>query len=545
MSSTSVLNEPIGIIGSGVAGLITAHVLLSDGFTDVTIITRDSSVGGTWARERVYPGLYINNVHGEYRFSGLDMPPPDKANENAGRLSGMDLCNYMERFSDTFLKGKAKFVLKTSVLNIHRDAPGQWRVRTRNLVDDQAGELNFSKIVLATGGCSNPKVPQALSPEAAERSGYKGMVIHTSQLASKLHDILEVVKPSKRDSDAEDEDTVLVIGGGKSAQDAAAKLTIEGRKVIMVFSRSDPFLASKTPLPIFIRKSRFLSVMFGHSRLNTRLERFLHQTAIGGTITRFIWKKIEESSLDAFDIPHDSPLRSTHSLFWGVRTSDEGKTRPTSFHTLAVSGNIEMIAPARAVGYLNDGESVSISTGRKVKPKVVILATGYQSSWTQLFTPDMARELGIGRHEPQTKVSGEWNYTSLSDPPAINPENHSWFTANAGYTNEVAAHWISSYFRGDSMRLPRRVDDAMQEAEAQAKWMKTRYPDSLSWINDSYSTTLDFWTWPQAADQLLEDMYLPSLRSGGNWLNWAFKVIDLQEIENLTAERQERRNIKA
>lgn len=40
----------------------------------------------------------------------------------------------------------------------------------------------------------------------------------------------------------------------------------------------------------------------------------------------------------------------------------------------------------------------------------------------------MARELGIGRHEPQTKVSGEWNYTSLSDPPAINPENHSWVT---------------------------------------------------------------------------------------------------------------------
>lgn len=55
-----VLQEPIGIIGAGVSGLISAHVLLKDGFTNITIISRDKSVGGTWARERVYPGLFIN-----------------------------------------------------------------------------------------------------------------------------------------------------------------------------------------------------------------------------------------------------------------------------------------------------------------------------------------------------------------------------------------------------------------------------------------------------------------------------------------------------
>ncbi|PPR00533.1 hypothetical protein CVT24_005507 [Panaeolus cyanescens] len=561
MISDPILNAPIGIIGSGAAGQINAHVLLRDGFTDVTIITRDSSVGGTWARERVYPGLFINNVHGEYRFSALDMPPPSQAKENAGRLSGMDLCNYMEKFSDTFLKGKAKIMFRTTVLNVHRDAPGEWRIKIQDLDSGEVGEKRFSKIVLATGGCSNPKIPHTLSPEAAERAGYKGVVIHSCQFAAKLDTILEAVKPSTGRGE-DDEDVVLVVGCGKSAQDAAVKLTIEGRKVIMVFSRSDPFLASKSALPDFIRKSRFLSIMFGYSQLNTRLERFLHQTTIGSTITRFIWKKIEESSLDAFDIPQDSPLRTTHKLFWGVRTSDEGKTRLTSFHSLAVAKSIEMIAPARVVGYLNDGESLSISTGRKIKPKAVVLATGYQSSWTDIFTPEMAGELGIRRHEPLTKVSAEWNYASLSDPPPTDPEHKTWvtsiyrglvpaknilhhdfaiagalFSANFGYTNEVAAHWIASYLRGDSMVMPRSVDEAMQEAETQSAWMKTRYPDSLSWINDSYSTSLDFWTWPQAADQLLDDMRLPSLRSGGNWFNWAFKIIDLKEIENLTMER--------
>jgi len=41
------------------------------------------------------------------------------------------------------------------------------------------------------------------------------------------------------------------------------------------------------------------------------------------------------------------------------------------------------------------------------------------------------------------------------------------------------------------------------------------------------------------ADELLEDMYLPSLQ---NWLNWIFKVIEPKEIENLTQERQARQS---
>lgn len=54
------LSEPIVILGAGVAGLITAHILLQDGFTNVTLISRDKTVGGVWARERIYPGLLIN-----------------------------------------------------------------------------------------------------------------------------------------------------------------------------------------------------------------------------------------------------------------------------------------------------------------------------------------------------------------------------------------------------------------------------------------------------------------------------------------------------
>jgi dimethylaniline monooxygenase (N-oxide forming) len=54
------LQQPIAVIGSGIAGLITAHILLQDGFVNVELLTRDKSVGGVWSKERVYPGLHIN-----------------------------------------------------------------------------------------------------------------------------------------------------------------------------------------------------------------------------------------------------------------------------------------------------------------------------------------------------------------------------------------------------------------------------------------------------------------------------------------------------
>lgn len=58
--STDPRDESIGIIGAGAAGLITAQTLLRDGFKNVQLLTRDKSVGGVWAAERVYPGLLIN-----------------------------------------------------------------------------------------------------------------------------------------------------------------------------------------------------------------------------------------------------------------------------------------------------------------------------------------------------------------------------------------------------------------------------------------------------------------------------------------------------
>jgi dimethylaniline monooxygenase (N-oxide forming) len=84
-------------------------------------------------------------------------------------------------------------------------------------------------------------------------------------------------------------------------------------------------------------------------------------------------------------ISQESPLRRTHSLFWNTRTNDEGIPHEGSFHALAVSGKISLVAPARVARFGDDGRSVILEDGYVIPAAAVILATGYESTWRPIF----------------------------------------------------------------------------------------------------------------------------------------------------------------
>lgn len=90
-------------------------------------------------------------MHGEYRFSALEMPPPSESAATGGRLSGLDLCNYMEKYYETFLKDKVVLRFNTEVLDISRDQHGTWLVRTEDLETGVTKTITYSRIILATG----------------------------------------------------------------------------------------------------------------------------------------------------------------------------------------------------------------------------------------------------------------------------------------------------------------------------------------------------------------------------------------------------------
>ena len=174
------------------------------------------------------------------------MPLPESAVTGDGRLRGLDICNYMEKFTDKFLIGKAKFHFETEVLNIERDGDGNWNVAVEDLLTKSLRTLTFSRIILATGvsrtnfetiylqyksphitkGCSNPKIPAEISQSAADKMQFHGIVLHSSQFATHLDKILEAVKPVCPNSGPDDGEVVLVVGGGKSAQELVTFICI-------------------------------------------------------------------------------------------------------------------------------------------------------------------------------------------------------------------------------------------------------------------------------------------------------------------------------
>ena len=105
-----------------------------------------------------------------------------------------------------------------------------------------------------------------------------------------------------------------------------------------------------------------------------------------------------------------------------MRTNDEGTGRKDGFHALVNEGKIELIAPARAAGFAADGKSVVLEDGRTIRAGAVVLATGFKSSWNDIFDERTMEDIGLGRHTTVLSVSeGDWAYASLPDSDASTP----------------------------------------------------------------------------------------------------------------------------
>ncbi len=68
-----------------------------------------------------------------------------------------------------------------------------------------------------------------------------------------------------------------------------------------------------------------------------------------------------------------------------MRLNDEGVKRDDSFFSLVNRKKISLVALAQVTGYDIDGRSLTLNNGTSVRADVVILATGYKSSWEHIF----------------------------------------------------------------------------------------------------------------------------------------------------------------
>jgi dimethylaniline monooxygenase (N-oxide forming) len=207
----------VGVIGAGVAGLVSAKVLQDDGF-DVTVFEKASTVGGVWSPSRAYAGLRTNNPRETYAFS--DFPHPAASDEfpTAGQVYA-----YLEAYAEHF-GVRRRVRLSTEVTSVSRrtsveDGPGAaFRVVTRPAGGTGAPATHlFHRVVVCNGVFSEPHMPQVPGSER-----FKGLRLHSSHVMD-TNDLR-----GRR---------VVVVGVGKSALDGATIAAQQGDSCLLVYRR--------------------------------------------------------------------------------------------------------------------------------------------------------------------------------------------------------------------------------------------------------------------------------------------------------------------
>ena len=78
------------------------------------------------------------------------------------------------------------------------------------------------------------------------------------------------------------------------------------------------------------------------------------------------------------------------------------------------------------------------------------------------------------------------------------------------------------------MRLPPTVEQALVETERNAAWMRKRFPEMLLWANESYSSSLSFFSCVSIMSSVFS--ILTDIIQGGHkqltsyWRIWNYKA---------------------
>ena len=171
-----------------------------------------SALGGTWADERLYPGLKSNNLWGTYEFPDFPMDAETFGVNTDQHIPGAVIHSYLKAYAKNF--DIAKLIhLRTKVqVAEHRDGgQGGWRLTV--CCDGMERVVYAQHLIVATGLTSEPFLPHIDGQET-----FGGKIFHGKYFRQHKDTI-------KRGN------TVTVLGAGKLSWDAVYAYATAGVKV--------------------------------------------------------------------------------------------------------------------------------------------------------------------------------------------------------------------------------------------------------------------------------------------------------------------------
>jgi cation diffusion facilitator CzcD-associated flavoprotein CzcO len=360
-----------------------ARLLMLDG---------SSTLGGTWAKDRLYTDLRTNNLEGGYEFSDFPMDPRGRYGlKHDQHIPGTVMYQYLHDFADHFdLTRRTQLLCRAH--DVERLPDDTWLVRYTSPEGER--QLHTRKLVIATGLTTRPFVPYFEGQESFARP-----IAHVKEQAA--HDKLLI--------DAKD---VVVLNATKSAYDVAHACAKRGIPVHFIVRKSGhgPVWMSTgrvTPLKKRIEDVgcvRFISWLspsiWSDAEGYGLLRRFLQGTWLGRIIVTAIWSIINADvvKLSKYDEhPETSKLKPRGDIVWyactlGIWNYDDDFLEYVRNGTIKVyEDDISRLSPS----------TVHLASGTSIKTDALICSTGWDHRPSMTFhPPGVAAELGLPTSDP-------------------------------------------------------------------------------------------------------------------------------------------------
>lgn len=478
------------VIGAGIAGLVTAKVLLESGF-EVAILEKSSEIGGVWARSNVYPELRANNSHYTYRFSDFAYPLGTDEFPTAAQVLA-----YLNAYVDQFGL-RSRIGLGAAVELVTRSASGPgFEVTVRR---EHPETRHFDFVAVCNGVFSEPCLPAI---EGADQ--FTGEILHSSQIraTAQLQD--------KR---------VVVVGAAKSGLDCATLAARYAKQATLLFRRAHWMMPRHLPNGkrgeevFFNRMIAGFTVYHRQSRFN----RWFHRW--GAPLVKGFWRLQGHLLLSQARVPRN--MIPTTPLPSGLSFAGAG----TDFFDALHAG--KLVARSGIIQRFTGGDTFEVQytdgTTEQATADLIILATG----WRQPLSFLSQEILAAVRPAQHFRL-----YRRIIPPPlpGIGFVGYASSTA-CQLTSELAAHWLAEYFLG---RVP-----LPSVAEMEAEVDRVQQWTSTALVGRDQGFFIGGYLF-QYLDELLEDMGLPRRRLK-TWFREQVAPLAPERWEAVGAERRARR----
>lgn len=469
---TSFQRKHIAVIGAGISGLVTAHILQKRSYK-VTVYEKTDKIGGVWAVS--HPGVTLQSIDNQYYIT--DFPWPKKPDFHP---TGQQVLDYFHAAIKALNLDVRLNHFVRSMKEGNNNNGWEVEIEKRGAIEKK----HFDFVIIAVGQYTDRKISLTFPGQTS----FKGKVLTEVDVRDKS------IFMNKK---------VVVLGFGRSALDMATFAVKQDAEVHHVF-RTPHWVMMKKVLGIHFTRplyARMSSSMVPSWAQPNSTQRFVHKHLT--FLVNGFWQMISlifrfQRNISAFGKGAEARKRIAkvspkHPLLPDLRSALP--LVPDDYYPYVASGKIEP-HHAEIAGFTETG--VTLSNGEIIDADIVVISVGSGPA-TFPFLPDKYRSMLEG--EPDSVQL----YRHLIHPRIPNLGfaglNYSFFHMASV---EICALWLSAVFSGE-MELP-----SAEEMEAAIEHVRQWKRDNIHFetsrlmsVNARYQQYLDI---------LLQDLGLSPYR---------------------------------